>query len=206
MNILIVGCGRVGAELAATLDQSGHDISVIDYDENSFDALPGDFSGFTTVGVPIDRDVLKRAGIASCDALCAVTGSDNMNIMAAQVASEVFGVKKVFARIRDISKGRIFEQMGIHIVCPTSLAVNAACAAIAEDTQQTSTLCFENHSVDFTCMDIPKQFVGKTPYDIEYEPEEVLFAVLRGSEMIFYTLNNDIVFAEDDRLVFAKKA
>ncbi len=205
MNILIIGCGRVGSELASALDRRGHDISIIDRDENSFDMLPDDFSGFTTLGVPIDRDVLKRAGIESCDALCAVTGSDNMNIMAAQVASEVFGVKKVFARIRDISKGRLCEQMGIHIVCPTSLVVSAACAAIEEGEQVTSSMSFDNHSVDFVTMDIPKQFIGKTAHDIEYEPGEVLFGIIRGSEMILQNVES-IVFAEDDRLIFAKKA
>lgn len=205
MNILIIGCGRVGAELATTLDKRGHDISIIDRDENSFDMLPGDFSGFTTVGVPIDRDVLKRAGIESCDAVCAVTGNDNMNIMAAQVAHEVFGIKKVFSRIRDISKGRICEQMGIHIVCPTSLVVSAACAAIEEGEQVTSSMSFDNHSVDFVTMDIPKQFIGKTPHDIEYERGEVLFAVIRGSEMIMENVGS-MVFIEDDRLIFAKKA
>lgn len=205
MNILIIGCGRVGAELATTLDKRGHDISIIDRDENSFDMLPDDFSGFTTLGVPIDRDVLKRAGIESCDALCAVTGSDNMNIMAAQVAHEVFGVKKVFARIRDISKGRICEQMGIHIVCPTSFVVSAACAAIEEGKQVTSSMSFDNHSVDFVTMDIPKQFIGKTAHDIEYEPGEVLFGIIRGSEMIMNGVGS-VVFAEDDRLIFAKKA
>ncbi len=205
MNILIIGCGRVGAELATTLDKRGHDISIIDRDENSFDMLPGDFSGFTTVGVPIDRDVLKRAGIESCDAVCAVTGNDNMNIMAAQVAHEVFGIKKVFSRIRDISKGRICEQMGIHIVCPTSLVVSAACAAIEEGEQVTSSMSFDNHNVDFITMDIPKQFVGKTANDIEYEPGEVLFGVIRGSEMIMQNVSS-VVFDEDDRLIFAKKA
>lgn len=205
MNILIIGCGRVGSELASTLDRRGHDISIIDNNENSFDMLPEDFSGFTTLGVPIDRDVLKRAGIESCDALCAVTGSDNMNIMAAEVASEIFGVKKVFARIRDISKGRICEQMGIHIVCPTNLVVSAACAAIEEEEQTTAALGFGGHSVDFVTMDVPKQLIGKSPHDIEYEPSEVLFAVIRGSEMILQNING-IVFTEGDRLIFAKKA
>lgn len=205
MNILVIGCGRVGAELASILDRRGHDISIIDRDENSFDMLPDDFSGFTTIGVPIDRDVLRRAGIESCDALCAVTGNDNMNIMAAQVAKEVFGVNKAFARIRDISKGRLCEQMGIHIVCPTALVVSSACAAIEEEEQTTSMLSFDNHSVEFVTMDMPKPFVGKTAKDIEYEAGEVLFAVIRGSEMIMQNVSS-VVFDEGDRLVFAKKA
>lgn len=206
MNILIVGCGMVGAELATTLDTHGHDVSVVDVKENNFDKLPADFSGFTTPGVPIDSDVLKRAGIEACDMLCAVTDNDNMNIMVCEVATEIYGVGKAFARVRDISKAKICESMGIHIMCPTSLVVGAACALIEEDTQQTSALSFENHNVVFTSMDVPGEFIGITPREIEYEPDEVLFAVIRGSEMIMYNANQSIVFSADDKLIFAKKA
>ena len=90
MNILIIGCGRVGSELAELLDKRGHDVSVIDRRPENFDRLPGDFSGFTTTGVPIDQNVLRKAGIESCDAVCAVAQDDDLNIMAAQMAKEIF--------------------------------------------------------------------------------------------------------------------
>ncbi len=205
MNIIIIGCGMVGSELAAELDMHGHDVSIIDEDGIGFEALPESFSGFTTTGVPIDQDVLKRAGIGSADALCAVTDNDNINIMVTELASKIFGVPKVFARIRDVSKGEIYEAMGIHIVCPTRLAVNAACAAIEEDTQATVDIGFANHNVSFTTMDVPASLIGEMPQDITYENGEILFAVLRGSEMIFCQTNDNIEFAEDDKLIFAKK-
>ncbi|MGN0687299.1 MAG: potassium channel family protein [Oscillospiraceae bacterium] len=206
MNILIIGCGMVGCELAATLDMRGCDVSVVDRDASSFDKLPESFSGFTTTGIPIDREVLKRAGIESCDAFCAVTGSDNVNIMAAEIANKVFGVSKVFARIRDISKADIYESLGIHTVCTTSLIVNAACAALEEDSRKTSQLSFENHSVCFTTMDVPEEYIGNTAADIIYEPGEVLFAVMRKSEMIMYNSETNIEFIEGDKLIFAKKS
>lgn len=204
MNILIIGCGMVGSELAAELDMHGHDVSIVDKDGH-FELLPDDFSGFTTTGVPIDQDVLKRAGIGSCDALCAVTDNDNVNIMVTQIASKVFGTPKVFARIRDISKGEIFESLGIHTVCPTRLVVNAARAAIEEDSCTTEDISFENHNVSFTTMDVPESLIGDMPEDITYEQGEVLFGVLRGSELLFYQGNEKIEFAEGDKLIFAKK-
>ena len=205
MNIIIIGCGMVGSELAAELDMHGHDVSIIDEDGVGFEMLPESFSGFTTTGVPIDQDVLKRAGIGSADALCAVTDNDNMNIMVTELASKIFGVPKVFARIRDVSKGEIYEAMGIHIVCPTRLVVNAACAAIEEDTQSTTGISFENHSVSFTTMDVPESLIGEMPEDITYETGEILFAVLRGSEMIFCQADEKLEFTEGDKLIFAKK-
>ena len=119
MNILIIGCGRVGSELAELLDKRGHDVSVIDRRPENFDRLPGDFSGFTTTGVPIDQNVLRKAGIESCDAVCAVAQDDDLNIMAAQMAKEIFGVQRVFARISDVDKMDVFKGFGLHTVCPT---------------------------------------------------------------------------------------
>lgn len=205
MNILIIGCGRVGSKLAATLDMHGHDVSVIDRDESSFERLPDDFSGFTTAGVPIDQEVLKRAGIESCDAFCAVTEEDNVNIMSAELAKKAFGIEKVFARIRDISKAEIFESLGIRTFCATGLIVNAARAALEEDTQTNVQLTFENHNINFTTMDVPDEYINNTSDDIIYEPDESLFAVIRGSEMLMYS-GAAIEFTEGDKLIFAKKA
>ena len=81
MNILVVGCGKIGSRLAYVLEQQGHDISIVDENEEKFELLPADFYGFTTVGTPIDQDVLKRAGIESVDVVAAVTPDDNINVM-----------------------------------------------------------------------------------------------------------------------------
>lgn len=133
MNILVIGCGMIGTSLAETLDGMGHDVSVIDKSPEQLESLSAEFSGFTTVGVPIDQEVLKRAGITTCDALFAVTGEDDMNIMVAQIARQTFNVKKVYARVVDIKKGEVFEKLGISVLCPTKLTVTAACTALEAD-------------------------------------------------------------------------
>ncbi|MGN1339194.1 MAG: potassium channel family protein [Oscillospiraceae bacterium] len=205
MNILIIGCGKVGSELAALFDRRGHDVSVVDRREEKFEDLPGDFGGFTTVGVPIDQDVLKKAGIETCDAVCAVTTDDNLNIMAAQLAKEVFNVPRVFARISDVDKVDVFRGFGIHTVCPTRLTVEAACAAI-EDVNEQDSLTIDRNRVSFTTMDMPPEFVGKVPSDIELEPDEILFAIIRENGLFLLYNGQVITLGEKDRLVFAKKA
>lgn len=97
MNILIVGCGKVGSMLASELDRMGHDVAVLDREEAHFALLDSDFSGYTISGVPIDQDVLKRAGIEGCDAILAMTEDDNVNIMVCQMAKEIFHTKTVLA-------------------------------------------------------------------------------------------------------------
>ena len=200
MNILIAGCSRIGAQLAAALDKRGHDVSVLDRDENSFDILPADFGGFTSQGVPIDGDALKRAGAESCDALFAATDSDDMNLMVCQLVRELFGVKRVFAFTIDGSKGAVFEPLGIDVICPTNLAVASACAAIEPVKGADVLMCGQN--VHFTVMDAPEELIGKTPDDITYEPFESLFGVIRGTGLEPYT-GQHIVFSAQDKLVFA---
>lgn len=208
MNILIIGCGMVGSELAVTLDNRGHDVSVIDRNTDRFETLPSSFAGFTTTGIAIDCDVLRRAGIESCDALFAVTDEDDMNIMVSQIAGRTFKVPKIFARIADIRKGEVFEELGINIICPTKLTVSAACAAAEEaDGSKGAELNFENHTVHFLTLDVPEQFIDKTPDDVEYEKDEVLFGVIRqGAGLILYNGGKEIIFAAGDKLIFAKKA
>ena len=92
MNVVIMGCGRVGARVASLLDQNGHKITVVDTHSRSFERLAHDFAGDTVIGTGIDEDILKMAGIEKADAFIAVTNHDNRNLMAAQVAQTIFKV------------------------------------------------------------------------------------------------------------------
>jgi trk system potassium uptake protein TrkA len=119
MRVIIVGCGRVGAYLAKALLAGGHEVTVVDRNTDSFKRLGEDFAGNVVAGTGIDEDILRRAGIDEADALVAVTNGDNTNIMAAQVAREVFGVKRVICRIYDPIRQEIYEDLGLEAICPT---------------------------------------------------------------------------------------
>ena len=125
MNILIVGCGKVGSYLARVLENLGHDVSIVDKSSSALD--PSDnirlagFGGLCVCGEPIDVDVLGSAGIESCDAVVAVTPNDNTNIMVAEVATKIFGVRNVTARIYDPARQEVFsDRMDIQTICPTT--------------------------------------------------------------------------------------
>jgi trk system potassium uptake protein TrkA len=205
MNILVIGCGRVGASLAVTLDKKGHDVSVIDRNSEKFAALGSDFGGFTTTGVAIDRDALNRAGIQTCDVLFAVTDEDDINIMAAQLAKQLYNVPKIYTRIDDIGKSEVFEEFGLETICPTKLTVSAACAAV-EDEEESAEVNFSNHTVLFSTVELPEHFIGKSPSDIKYERGEKLFGIIRQSSGFMLYGGEDIEFAEGDKLIFAEKA
>ncbi len=205
MNILIIGCGKVGSELAGLLDKRGHDVSVTDREEERFESLPGDFGGFTTPGVSIDQEVLKKAGIETCDAVCAVTDDDDMNIMSAQLAAELYHVPRVFARISDPAKAEVFKGFGIHTVCPTTLTAEAAMAAI-EDISEESSVSIHHNMVRFVTMDMPEEFVGMIPGDIELEENESLFAIIRSNGMFLLYTGQVITLTAADKLVFARQS
>ena len=121
LKIVILGCGRVGSTLAAMLDQAGHEVSVIDFSSDSFQRLSPDFRGETVQGNGVDEEILIRAGIKEADAFVAVTNGDNRNIMASQIAKEIFHVNKVMCRIYDPIREETYRELGLETICPTKV-------------------------------------------------------------------------------------
>lgn len=121
MKVLILGCGRVGSTLATMLDRSGHTVSVLDQSSDAFQRLSPDFGGETYVGNGVDEDILIRAGIKDADAFVAVTNGDNRNIMASQIAKEIFHVNKVMCRIYDPIREQTYRELGLVTMCPTTV-------------------------------------------------------------------------------------
>jgi trk system potassium uptake protein TrkA len=125
LKIVIVGCGRVGSQIASEMDRSGHDVTIIDRDPNQFSraaqrgVLGNDFKGNQVVGNGTDAEVLRRAGVEDADGFVAVTEGDNRNIMASQIAKHVFKVPRVVTRIYDPERAEAYEKLGLHTICPT---------------------------------------------------------------------------------------
>lgn len=121
MRIVIMGCGRVGAQIAGLLEDEGHDITILDIDTYSFRRLPPDFKGTALLGNGIDEDVLKRAGIEEADVFVAMTQGDNRNVMAAQIAKHIFNVPRVISRIYDPLRQELYDTLGIEAFSPTTI-------------------------------------------------------------------------------------
>ncbi|MEU6645445.1 TrkA family potassium uptake protein [Saccharomonospora sp. NPDC046836] len=116
MHVVIMGCGRVGASLAAALERLGHDVAIIDRDPEAFRRLGSDFHGQQVIGMGFDRQVLVEAGVERAGAFAAVSSGDNSNIISARVARENFGVEHVVARIYDPKRAAVYERLGIPTV------------------------------------------------------------------------------------------
>ena len=120
-SIIIVGCGRVGSQLAALLSERGSNVCVVDKNPEAFSNLGRNFNGTTLEGVGFDEDILIRAGIEECDCVAAVTQSDNSNLMVAEVARRIFGVPQVITRLYNPARESAYMQLGLDYVCGTSL-------------------------------------------------------------------------------------
>lgn len=133
MNIVIMGCGRVGSTLAARLDRDEHHVTVIDTDPYSFRRLPSDFRGDKVVGSGFEDHTLVQAGIRGADAFLALTQGDNRNLLAAQLAKHIFGVRVVVARVYDPFRGEIFGHLDLRTFSPTNIGAEMAYDALTRE-------------------------------------------------------------------------
>jgi trk system potassium uptake protein TrkA len=140
VNVVIVGCGRVGALIAATLDSLGNTVAIIDTSTLAFDRLPDEFNGSAIRGNGTDEEVLRRAGTENADLFLALTEGDNRNVMSAQLAAEVFNAKRVIAKINDPLRAQAYAELGIATVCRTELMSNAVLGYVGIATPTTPTV------------------------------------------------------------------
>ncbi len=125
MKAVIVGCGRVGALLADTFDQAGHEVVIIDVKTRAFDRLSSGFGGSAVRGDGTDEDVLRRAGAEGADIFISLTEGDNRNVMAAQLAVESLGVRRVIAKINDPVRAAAYADLGLATLNRTTLQADA---------------------------------------------------------------------------------
>ena len=178
MHIIIAGCGRVGSELAGSLERLGHDVAVVDKNPKAFERLRADFKGKAVVGFVFDRDVLEEAGIKDADAFASVTSGDNSNIVSARMAKEHYRLPHVVARIYDPRRAQIYQRLGIQTVATVRWTTDQILRLMfPEDVPVEYTL--DNGEVVVTAVPAPKEIVGKHALEVDREGHRRVVAVSR---------------------------
>ena len=121
---VIIGCGRLGANLANTLSEEGENVLILDKNKDSFRKLSSSFGGLGVEGDGTELETLKAADVQRADTVIAVTNNDNINIMIAQIAKECFSVKTVISRLFDPERECVYQELGIDTICPAVLSAN----------------------------------------------------------------------------------
>ena len=200
MNIVVVGCGRVGSQLATMLSVEGHNVVVIDRDEDAFRRLGGTFNGVTIRGLGFDEEVLEEAGIRQADALAAVTDLDNTNLMTAEVARKIFGVPHAVARLYNPVRERTYQQLDLDYVCGTAL--------VAENLMEKIKAGHGHHLNSIDDIEVVEFRAGATVegrrvLDIEIDHRFRIFTVSR--DRVSHIPHPDMVLREGDILFGAVK-
>ena len=121
MKVIIMGCGRLGAQLAQMLEADGHEIAILDIDKYAFAHLQPTFKGRKVLGDGTDQDALRRAGAEHADAFVSATRGDNRNALAAQVAKHVFKVPRIGSVIFDPIREEVYRGLGLRTINPTRI-------------------------------------------------------------------------------------
>ncbi len=179
MYIIIVGCGRVGSELARLLSCEGHNVVMIDKNPTAFERLGGGFNGLSLTGNAFDIDLLKSAGIEKADVLCALTNGDNTNLVIAQIAKKIFKVTKVLTRIYDPSRAHIYKSLGLDVISGTLLFASMLRDKIIES--KLSSFFVENPQMAVLEVLIKDKLNGKNVKEINTPGKSLVTAVIKNN-------------------------
>jgi len=178
MQIVIMGCGRVGAQLANILSVDGHKISIIDQDPKSFIRLGKSFKGEKITGFGYDKTVLEKAGIESADAFASVTQGDNRNIVGALVAKREYRVPIVVARIYDPIRAIAYNRLGITTISPTRWGANKIKELICYSNISTQ-LSLGNGEVELIEVEVSPGLTGHRSEEINVPGEIMVVSITR---------------------------
>ncbi|MFH1860565.1 MAG: TrkA family potassium uptake protein [bacterium] len=183
MYVIVIGCGRVGAQIANLLSTEGHNVVIVDRNIHSFHRLGANFNGITLTGSGYDLEILKDAGIEKADALAAVTNEDNVNIIAAQVAKTIFKVPRVITRIYDPKREELYEEFGLEVIGGTTLLARLIKDKLIEKSITHS--LSEDYGMDVIELKINDDLSDLTMEKIEHREKVKIFAIIRPGESIY---------------------
>lgn len=198
MNIVVVGCGRVGAELSYRLFKGGHQVVVVDSNREAFNRLPPEFRGRTLEGEGLAENVLERAGIKEADGLAAVTNSDTLNAVVAHTARAIFGVPIVVVRNYDPALRPVIEVFGLQTVSSTYWGAQRVEELLTNPLQRT-VYSAGNGEVEVYELPVSKAWDGRTLGKLlEASPQCYPVALTRAGRSMLP--ERDLVLQTDDVL------
>jgi trk system potassium uptake protein TrkA len=181
MKVIIMGCGRVGSQVATLLSHSGHDITVIDSDPAALAILGPEFGGRKIRGVGFDKGVLLEAGIENADAFVATSPSDNANVVAARIARNIFKVPRVIARLYDPRRAEIYQRLGLVTISTTTWGAERITELLTHSNLD-PIFSFGGGEVALISLEVPSVLIGHQVKDIMVPGEVSVVSIVRKDE------------------------
>jgi trk system potassium uptake protein TrkA len=195
-----MGCGRIGSLVSMMLSDHGHDVTVIDHDQNAAGRLSPKFKGRLVPGLGFDRDVLTEAGIEQADAFVSASSSDNANIVAARIARNVFHVPRVVARLYDPRRAEIYQRLGLTTISSTNYAAERVVQVLTHtDLDVWDT--FGRGEVSLVHLETPHQLIGRSVGQLNVPGEVLVISITRNDQAMIPTLGTE--FREGDLIHLA---
>lgn len=188
MKVLIVGCGRLGAELATRLFQAGHEVSVIDENAEAFAKLPANFEGRLNEGEAINRDILHRSGIEKADTVAVVTDSDVLNAVVGHLARTFYNIRNVVVRNHDPRYRPIQEAFGLQAVSAMSWGAQRI-EELLYDADVRAVFSAGNGEVEVYEVAIPDPWSGRTIGDLTSASSCIPVSVTRAGRAVLPSPN-----------------
>ena len=195
MKVIIMGCGRVGEQLARLLVDEGHQVVVIDYDTRALARLGPNFKGQRISGVGFDREVLMKAGIEQADAFAAASSSDNANIVAARIAHNIFHVPRVVARLFDPQRAEIYRRLGMLTISSTTWGAERL-RELLTSAELDPIVSFGSGEVSLVSIEVPPKWAGRMVKNLSVSAEIVVVAITRQGAAFIPTMGSQ--FNEGD--------
>jgi trk system potassium uptake protein TrkA len=198
--VIVVGCGRVGSELAVGLQQAGHSVAILDKSKAAFRRLPESWGGRTVLGFGYDRGDLEDAGAKEAGALAAVTSGDNSNVLSARIARETYQIPHVVARIYDPRRALIYQRLGIPTVATVPWTTDQVMRRLFPE-QSVTDWTDPSGTVSLIERALPPEWAGRGLATLSEGDRFKLVVVSRGGQARLAT--PDLVGQEGDVLVMA---
>jgi trk system potassium uptake protein TrkA len=203
MKVIIMGCGKIGAQVSQRLEAEGHEVTVIDPEPASFALLGSQFKGRRLSGVGFDRKVLIEAGIEHAEAFAATSTSDTANIVAARIARTIFHVPRVVCRLYDPRRAEIYKRLGLVTISVTTWGAHRIYELLSHAELDTL-LSFGQGQVALVEAEVPPQLEGRSVSHVSVPGEIIVVAITRQGEAFVPIMGSE--FRRGDLVQFAVHA
>lgn len=195
MKVIVMGCGRIGSQVSELLSMNGHEVTIIDHDDNSEGRLNANFKGKIIKGLGFDRQILTMAGISEAEAFVAASQSDNANIVAARIARNIFHIPRVVARLYDPRRAEIYQRLGLTTISSTNWGAERIFQVLTHsDIDVWNT--FGSGEVALVHVELPHQLAGRNVIHLNVPGEIMIVTITRNDHAFVPTTGTE--FKEGD--------